>query len=429
MTLIDRLLPIFSPNRVRYRCYPTQCDRGAYENAVALYVDQVRKLPEVVGIGRYGNVSIPGISDIDLVVVTEEDISSSSASQLSIANLPDFERNLFMHEASVMPIGGLGHLSEHLDVSIVETVWGAVPPVPSLPDEDRQWQEIAILVEWLGCFCRFFGEISTSRVANVRWALPVLHSLRYTAQIARKYVSNAPQEWEAYSATVADLRASWFDISTDDERAERLSVSLAEGWMITTDICCRVERWIEAEGLLPSLSSERGWRIYTYEPARFAMVLDSSTPEEMIERLLKIAGIDESAQPAGLKIISRLAPSWCLLPKSHDAFAMAAAASAPTVDKHIAGQWFGGQRIQPMKPATPFERYLCGRFKRLEAQARFLETNVVGFGAVCSDLVYAPPAPEESSDSWRRRLLLAAQKGWGQTRAKACASGVRCVGA
>ena len=412
----DRLRALFSPDRVRYWNFPTACRRADYERTVELYVDRGCGVPNVLGVGRYGNVSTPGISDLDLVVVTEDDLPPQTVNALSIAGLPDFERNLFMHEATVLPVNGMSHVCEHLDVSAIDTVWGTVPAVPVPSGEERRWHELAILMEWLGCFCRFFGEIASLGASNVRWALPVLHSLRYSAQIAATLVEDVPDSWTLFPAEVAALRLEWFALPSDAARAERLAECLADGWAVTVDLCWRIERWIEAGNLLPS--ARTGWSVYSYEPARFAIVARCETAEAMIDGVLDIA------QPGGAESLvrwKRLAPSWCLLPRFHEAFAMAAAAAAPTLHMHAARQWFGGHRIVPMRPNSPFEAYLCSRMERLEQQARFIERNGLGFGSACSDLVYSPPGADETPESWRRRLLLTAQKAWGTGRARALA--------
>ena len=418
----ERLNGIFSPDRVRYYNFPAACLREDYERTVERYVDRVRRVPGVLGVGRYGNISTPGISDLDLVIVTEDDLPPSAGETLSIGGLPEFERNLFMHEATIMPVNGMGHVSEHLDVSAIDTVWGAVPAVPVPSADERRWHELAILMEWLGCFCRFFGEIATLGVSNVRWALPVLHSLRYSAQIAKTLVGDASDSWTEYPERVAALRSEWFALPSDSVRAERLAACLAEGWTVAADLSWRIEHWIEAEKLLPSLGSGPDWSVYSYEPARFAIIARSDNAEAMID------GVLEFAKPSGIvatarwkQLSRRLAPSWCLLPRFHEAFVMAAASSAPVIHAHAARQWFGGRQIMPMHPTSPFERYLCRRMGRLENQAQFLERNGLGFGSACSDLVYTPPVKDETPESWRRRLLLTAQKTWGTGRVRALA--------
>ena len=422
MNRTERLRAAFSPGRVRYHNFPVACRRQDYERAVERYLDIVRRVPGVVGVGRYGNISSPGISDLDMVVITEDDLPAGSGEKLSIGQLPEFERNLFMHEAAIMPTQGMAHVSQHLDVASIETVWGAVPPIPSSDEAERKWHETAILMEWLGCFCRFFGEIASEGVSNVRWALPVLHSLRYTAALAGSLVPDAPAAWSRFPERVAALRAGWFDIASEAERAERLGVCLAEGWEVTADLCCRIERWIEAERLLPSVQANSGWSAYSYEATRFAIVARCQSPEAMIDSLLNIAGPDRNDLPERWQGLSkRLTPSWCLLPRFHEAFTMAAAATAPTVYSHASRQWFGGQRVTPMRPESPFEEYLCVRMERLERQARYLKRNGLEFGSACSDLVYAPPSGDAELESWRRRLLLSAQKTWGAGRIRAAA--------
>ena len=413
----------FSPERVNYRCFPSPCLKQDYDRTVERYIDKVKRIPGILGIGRYGNVTAPGISDLDLVVITEPELPRDAGRGISIEGLPEFERNLFMHEPTVMPVSGPGHVFEHLDVPSIEPVWGCVPAISPPAAEERKWHEIAILMEWLGCFSRFFGEITTLEVSNVRWALPVLHSLRYSIRIASGLIPETPALWRSFPESVESLRTDWFGLPTDAERLERLSACLADGWTVTADLCCRIERWIRQEALLPSLGDESAWSLYSYEPGRFAMVAHCAAPESLINEPLALARSGMSPQPGPWdRIRKRCAPSWCLLPRFHEAFAQAAASAAPTVHGHMKRQWVSGQAIVPMKPQSSFEKYLCVRMERLEHQAHYLERSGLGFGSASSDLVYVPSDTTASTESWRRRLLLAGQRTWASVRARAIAN-------
>ncbi|HLJ56320.1 MAG TPA: hypothetical protein VKT77_14865 [Chthonomonadaceae bacterium] len=422
MTTAERLRAAFSPDRVRYRNFPDEYAREDYDRAIERYVAQASRTPGVLGIGRFGNVTAPGISDIDLVVVTEETLSAGARSALSIEGLSEADRNLFMHEPAIVPADGIGHVCEHLDVPAVDSIWGTVPAPPAPGQAERRWHELAILMEWLGCFCKFFGEIASLELSNVRWALPVLHSMRYSTKLAAAFLGEAPNAWTDYPVRVAALRSEWFSLPSDAVRAERLAEALAEGWFVTADLCVRLDRWIGSEGLLPSSAAPGQWRIYSYAPAMFAIAAGHDSADQMVARALDLAAWDGLAAARRLqRIRRRVAPSWSVVPRFHDAFGAAAASSAPIVHRRTLRRWFGGQQIVPMVPHSPFEHYLCARMERLERQAHFLEGNRLGFGAACSELIYSPPLEDEATDSWRRKLLLTAQKAWGTGRARALA--------
>lgn len=60
-------------DRVRLVDYPRLVDRAAYDNAIAEAVSEWRRDPAVAAIYRFGAVAAPGISDLDLLVVVEDE--------------------------------------------------------------------------------------------------------------------------------------------------------------------------------------------------------------------------------------------------------------------------------------------------------------------------------------------------------------------
>src|SRR6516162_635084 len=89
---------LFSPGRMKYHRFPVRCPAADYDEVVRRYVKRARQVGGVFGVGRFGNVSAPGISDLDLVVVTEPNLAPGAGELLSVAGLPDFDRELMLHD-------------------------------------------------------------------------------------------------------------------------------------------------------------------------------------------------------------------------------------------------------------------------------------------------------------------------------------------
>lgn len=79
-------------------------DFADYEQAIQLYVKKITSHPGVRFVGKFGSVHTPGISDIDMLVVTsdEEHKSISEKSTRIIRELPNGPY-LFWHPATVVP--------------------------------------------------------------------------------------------------------------------------------------------------------------------------------------------------------------------------------------------------------------------------------------------------------------------------------------
>lgn len=72
----------------------------AYEDAIAEYSDRIRNLKGVLSLWTMGSVGCPGISDLDFVVLTEDDFDRKNAKYLSVENL---DKRVLLHGPLVIP--------------------------------------------------------------------------------------------------------------------------------------------------------------------------------------------------------------------------------------------------------------------------------------------------------------------------------------
>lgn len=84
---------------LRFIEYPQNARREDYELAFQHLVDRIKTFPGVIGIIRFGNVTTPGISDIDLLTVFENKIICSEDPFL---NYPSEYEHLLSHGIDAM---------------------------------------------------------------------------------------------------------------------------------------------------------------------------------------------------------------------------------------------------------------------------------------------------------------------------------------
>ncbi len=117
-----------TPDRIRPRSITLDVrpiDRSAYEETVAQYLRQFSGRPGVRAIGTFGGVGTPGVSDIDLLVVCDDD----SGADLERAS-DEFRRQsplreyLFRHDVYVIPVSGVGDLLHFHPCDSLTTLWG-----------------------------------------------------------------------------------------------------------------------------------------------------------------------------------------------------------------------------------------------------------------------------------------------------------------
>lgn len=73
---------------------PVMADKKLYEEAIGFLSDEFKKITGVKGFFRFGNITVPGISDLDLLLVFEDKMKCD---RTGFENLPDKYSYLFTH--------------------------------------------------------------------------------------------------------------------------------------------------------------------------------------------------------------------------------------------------------------------------------------------------------------------------------------------
>lgn len=109
---------------------PKRVEKDAYEKAVSRYCDKISACLGIVGVGQFGSVGAPGLSDIDLMVVTKNDFDIRYAPTLSVKGIDD---NLFIHGPLIIPERLVEYLHFLIYFDQIKIVTGTEYNIPSPP--------------------------------------------------------------------------------------------------------------------------------------------------------------------------------------------------------------------------------------------------------------------------------------------------------
>jgi hypothetical protein len=400
---------LFSPGDTTYVRFPSRRAAADYEDVVERYVERARKVQGVLGVARFGNVSAPGISDLDLVVVTEPDLPPEAGKTLSVNDLPEFDRELMMHDPFVVPTDGIGHIFDHLDLPRLSRVWGHLPASPQASGPAERWRRLSVLFEWLPPSQLYFAHLARTRRVDVRCALPVLHSFRHPVALAAEVLGEPVAGGDSFTGEMERLRAEWFDLTSDDERVERLAGALTRGWRLNAELCFQMDRWLLRQNLLPCLEGPPGWTVFAPGREVCLVMARMSAAADFVTGQLKLNHPLGGGLPfLPHRLRGRLNPfSFTALPAFQLAPLLAAVGHAPTVAKPYVDHWVAGRPCEGLKPRTDFEHYLVGLVERVERHAQYMRRNGLAFGQACSLLLFNPAHCPSPPQSWRKRLLRA----------------------
>ena len=105
----------------RFIDIPAPADRNAYERAIERIIENNRKTEGLRTIYRLGNITTPGISDIDILFVFE---NGCRCTINGLEDLPRDERRLFTHGIMAMPEKFLSQNNYYTIWSRHDVIWG-----------------------------------------------------------------------------------------------------------------------------------------------------------------------------------------------------------------------------------------------------------------------------------------------------------------
>jgi hypothetical protein len=174
-------------------------NRDVYDDVIAEFVKQFARLKGVLCIAHFGSIKSPGISDIDLLVVIEnEHYQDIERRAKEFRRQSHIHRYLFWHAIEVIPLSALPQLRYVSTVENLRILWGP----PAIFDCCRKPDEFIQLLQtilWKGhvwgrllCFC---GKEQVS----LRWTLLRLKSARLEAANSYRFAGQHGFAEEALS--------------------------------------------------------------------------------------------------------------------------------------------------------------------------------------------------------------------------------------
>ena len=222
-TRCSRWLKTFDLDARRYRfdAEPTRATHADYDQARSAWLDRARSCGALVAVYEIGTVSVPGISDIDFLVVVRDDCDRDACTGLSIRGLGARDQDLFLHDPYVI---GEQHVTGFLRFfsprALVRRAGSdVIPCIPPATPMDA----LPRLGEDYLHYLRYFARLLITRRIDLRWCLPVLSSVKYSVPIETALTGHTPMPHEADVLAHADaIKRDWFTPSDPADRRQQL---------------------------------------------------------------------------------------------------------------------------------------------------------------------------------------------------------------
>lgn len=180
-----------------------------YEQTLSSVLAKISSLPDVQGIFTFGEVSDPGISDLDLLVVVSDEVAASTLQAVKAAARADrVTRYVFsFHPPEVIPRRSLPDITYFPSLHRLRQVWGEPIEIILPQEEGRRFPRLADYVDFTFAVGVLWRQLAARRphLRSFLYLLKVYaHSLRmadlvmpsrWTAGWPIGYASSARKAW------------------------------------------------------------------------------------------------------------------------------------------------------------------------------------------------------------------------------------------
>lgn len=232
---------------------PMEKDVEEYRDAIKSFIDRVSEIDGILSVYKSGKeVSVPGISDVDLIVVLEDKVREPKVLrkmldkavegyeyilEVDVMNEETFRKyySIFpSHKELVRLYGKKIHVESKLDPNnviayLVDSLNKIYPheflDIFFFPKAYTNSRVLNILLNDLSLF---IPEVITNRlsyVVDVRYSIHRMNSLRNDLTLFES-ISSRVGEWKYYKKSVENLRKNWFDLEDKHELVHLLKESI-----------------------------------------------------------------------------------------------------------------------------------------------------------------------------------------------------------
>lgn len=195
---------------------PRHIELEEYDRCTQYLIDCWASLsPQPISIYKIGTVSVPGISDLDFVVVFENG-SKDTWTALQQIIYPEWVGNFLTHPPFICDRNSWEYLQTWLPVFDLQLLLGDELQTPVIPKSCVEGWALGTAIDYLMLKVpRDFIISACHRPLLLRNHLCVLYSIKHTFTTLQMAGIELTEEMASSASAIAELRESWFDSGWD----------------------------------------------------------------------------------------------------------------------------------------------------------------------------------------------------------------------
>lgn len=200
------------PEEYSFYNLPEKCSLEDYRKSTENIVRRYSKSDSLVSIYSWGNVSVAGISDIDILFVFRKNPKPLPFSRRSFYFLDKKTRYLARHPFVFIDEDSFKKIRHVYPDADFRLLHGKNIEIENISGEEKQYSAIALLNDLIiRHYPRDFARQAKGNSINVRDTLLRLNSLKYSISMLESLTKRKNKEWNYILNRISELRKDWFD--------------------------------------------------------------------------------------------------------------------------------------------------------------------------------------------------------------------------
>lgn len=252
--------------------------REDYETAKRLLVEHALRRDDIAACWQYGEVSQPGVSDLDVIIVAKDAAKPGIAEHLRKEALPELTRTAMAHaNVIVVPESGAQGLFYWDDIRVSDMATGKKIAPPAV---DARSLRLAMLVDWT--FERTYRllRMRQTGLQNRRLSLGMMKSYNYCVE---NFKALAPErDWsrsEALKRGITALRDAWL-LLDETEQQRQLELLFDRYCERAKEVLAELHDFINQAGVYPEWNGPAGETDFAFPDGMTLRFVDK-LPAEM----------------------------------------------------------------------------------------------------------------------------------------------------
>lgn len=269
--LIQKTLTI-EPKDCEFHNFHQKKTPADYKEAESEFVGYYKRLKGVAAIYRYGNISIPGISDLDFVVVLRDSYKHRFGARYDIEYFSKETQYLLNHAQNFLSRSLMKEVHLYHGLSNLKKLWGEDI---SLTHYDKTHVQGVGLLDYTDFLVFVIPKVLLKflleKRINVRMSISKLKAIKFYTAALHDLTGSENEKFNHFNAEVEDLRRSWLD-NVQSDNLHRLLFLMKKGIAVAYHLIEKYhaylkshpEIWHTPEKLVDERVGLKTWQDITY---------------------------------------------------------------------------------------------------------------------------------------------------------------------